>query len=182
MKNTFYFMMLLVGSMVFAACEKDDPVIPNEEELITTLTYTLTPQAGGDAVVFSFQSLEGNSPVIKNGTLSAHTIYEGEIKLLNEVAAPAEDITVEVEEEGDEHQFFFNSTVPEINVFYADMDVNDKPIGISNILTTEAAGAGKLTIILRHTPNKEAEGVAAGDVTNAGGETDIEVTFDVNVQ
>ena len=35
---------------------------------------------------------------------------------------------------------------------------------------------------LRHEPAKDASGVAAGDITNAGGETDIEVTFDVTVE
>ena len=34
-----------------------------------------------------------------------------------------------------------------------------------------------MTVILRHEPNKAGAGVSDGDITNAGGETDIEVTF-----
>jgi len=53
---------------------------------------------------------------------------------------------------------------------------------LANTLTTDAAGSGTITVILRHEPDKGASGVNDGDITNAGGETDIEVTFDVTVQ
>lgn len=42
----FFIAMVLTAIFFLTACEKDDPVIPNEEELITTLTYTLTPSGG----------------------------------------------------------------------------------------------------------------------------------------
>ena len=68
---------LLVG---FTSCkkEKDEPVVPNEEEVITTLTYTLTPTAGGTPVVFSFKDLDGdggNDPVIVSADLKENTEY-----------------------------------------------------------------------------------------------------------
>lgn len=181
MKNVHYMLVLLVVSLIFPGCEKDDPFIPNEEELITTLVYTLTPQNDGETVVFSFQSL-GDDPVIIEGALTANTVYDGAILLLNELESPIVDITKEVEEEGDEHQFFFIATIPGLTVAYADKDDDEKPIGISTTLSTGTAGVGNLTIVLRHMPDKSALGVAQGDMTNAGGETDIEVTFDVNVQ
>ena len=36
-------------------------------------------------------------------------------------------------------------------------------------------------MILKHEPNKSAAGVAGGDVTNAGGETDAEMEFPITV-
>ena len=36
--------------------------------------------------------------------------------------------------------------------------------------------------LLRHKPNKSGNGVQSGDITNAGGETDIVVTFELDVQ
>ena len=42
-------------------------------------------------------------------------------------------------------------------------------------------GNGTITVILRHEPDKDASGVSNGDITNAGGETDIEVVFNVEV-
>jgi hypothetical protein len=35
---------------------------------------------------------------------------------------------------------------------------------------------------LRHEPNKDALNVASGEITNAGGETDIEVSFPVTIK
>ena len=37
--------------------------------------------------------------------------------------------------------------------------------------------SASMTVILRHEPDKAGAGVSDGDITNAGGETDIEVTF-----
>jgi len=37
-------------------------------------------------------------------------------------------------------------------------------------------------VTLRHQPDKGAIGVSDGDITNAGGETDIEVLFDVIIE
>ena len=171
-----------------ASCEKEepeDPIIPNEEEVITTLTYTLTPVGAGDVVVFNFQDLDGdggNDPVLTEGTLAVNSVYTGALVLLNETETPAENITEEVEEEADEHQFFFTSTLSDLTIAYTDTDSDGNPVGITSELTTGAAGSGVMTIVLRHEPNKDAAGVAAGDISNAGGETDIEVDFTVNVE
>ncbi len=179
------FILIAFGMFFFNSCGDDDVVIPNEEELITTLRYTLSPTSGAP-IVFSFQDLDGdggNSPVISNGTLEANTTYNGTIELLNDAAAPAEDITVEVAEESNEHQLFYTTTASGLSIQYNDMDDNGKPLGLSTILTTGDVGEnGNLTITLRHKPNKSAEGVEAGIVDNAGGETDIEVTFQVTIE
>ena len=53
---TSKFSFLLIAGMIvfFTSCDKDpDPI--NEEELITTLVYTLTPRDGGDIVTLSFK-------------------------------------------------------------------------------------------------------------------------------
>ena len=51
------------------------------------------------------------------------------------------------------------------------------PVGLSFILSTLDASSGALTFTLRHEPNKPNSGL-----DNAGGETDMEVTFDVTVE
>ena len=93
-----------------------------------------------------------------------------------------EDIGEEVAEEDDEHQFFFSSTVAGVSVAYNDADGDGNPLGLANTVTTGAAGSGTLTVILRHEPDKNADGVSGGDISNAGGETDIEVAFPIEVQ
>jgi len=185
-KNVFIYLLISVMfTSVFTSCDKDDPEVPNEEELITTLVFTLTPSAGGTTVEFKFQDLDGdggNDPVITNGTLAANTTYTGAITLTNEQEDPAEDITEEVKEEALEHQFFFQTTVSGLSVSYNDKDSEGNPIGLSTNVTTTDTGTGTLTITLRHQPDKSATNVSSGDITNAGGETDISVTFDVLVE
>jgi hypothetical protein len=178
-------LLFVAASLVMTSCEKEDPVIPNEEEVITTLNYTLTAVGDAGIVTFSFQDLDGDgagAPTITGGDLVANTTYTGVLELLNETESPAEDITEEIEEEDDEHQFFFQSDIDGLSVAYNDEDEDGNPVGLSTTLTTADAGSGSLTIILRHEPLKSAANVSDGDITNADGETDIEVTFAVEVK
>ena len=177
--------LALALPVFFVSCDDDDPDIPNEEELITTVNYSLTPIGGGATVVLSFQDLDGdggNAATITGGTLSANETYSASLELLNESEAPVEDITLEIEEEDLDHQFFFQSTIADLNISYSDMDSSGNPIGLETTLTTGAAGSGTITVTLKHEPMKNAAGVSDGDITNAEGETDIEVTFPVDVQ
>lgn len=187
MKKIKLLSLLFIATAVFVSCSNnDDPEPVNEEEVITTLIATLTPQGGGTAITLQSQDLDGdgpNPPVITvSGNLAANTTYTGEMRVLNETETPAENITTEVEEEGLEHQFFFTPTNSIVTVAYTDMDTAGNPIGIAFTVTTTAAGTGDLTITLRHEPNKSAAGVSGGDITNAGGETDVEATFSLTVQ
>ena len=182
--------LIHVSFIAFAAVlscnDSDDPIIINEEEVITTVTATLTPVGGGTVITLQSRDLDGdgpNVPVITiSGNLAPNTTYSGAIEVLNETVTPAENITEEVEEEGDEHQFFFTPTNNVVTVAYADMDINGDPIGIEFTLTTTNASSGNLTVTLIHEPNKNAAGVSSGDITNAGGETDAEATFAIGVQ
>ena len=56
-------------------------------------------------------------------------------------------------------------------------------MGLEFTLTTAAtAMTGNLTITLRHEPSKNAVGVSDGDITNAGGETDVQAVFPIVIQ
>jgi hypothetical protein len=174
-----------VIAMTLTSCSNDDPEIINEEEVITTLEVTLIPQGGGTTVTLVSRDLDGdgpNAPVVSvSGALQANKTYAGSVKVLNETETPAENITLEVEEEGDEHQFFYTFSNSIATVAYTDQDKNGRPIGITFNLTTTSARIGNLTVTLRHEPNKTAAGVVAGNITNAGGETDVEATFNLTV-
>lgn len=178
----------MLSSLFFLACKKDepnDPVIPNEEEIITTLNYILTPMGGGSPVILTFRDLDGdggNPPSITHGILDTNTTYIGSIELLNELENPVGNITEEVEEESNDHQLFYQSTIPQLVIEYADSDLNNNPIGLATELRTENSSSGNITVTLRHKPDKSASGVSSGSITNAGGETDIEVTFKIDVQ
>ncbi len=188
-KNRLKTIFVLTLLITFFSCEKNDPIIPNQEELITTLIYTLSPVAGGDDVILKFQDIDGdggNAPTITADTLATNTTYNANIRLLNESENPAEEITDEINEEKEEHQFFFSKlsglSTLEINYHNDDVDANSNPVGLSTIVTTNDTSSGQLQITLRHLPNKTAANVSDGEITNAGGETDIEVDFNVVIE
>ncbi len=183
-KNYRTVLLVVLGAVFFTSCDKDDPEIPNGEELITTVTYTMTPSGGGTDVVMSFRDLDGDGgdePVIVGGTLAANTTYNGTLELLNEANDPTIDIAEEVSEEDIDHQFFFQTDITDLTVSYSDQDSQGNPLGISSTVVTGGTGSGQITIILRHEPNKSAAGVSDGMIDNAGGETDIEISFPVDV-
>lgn len=182
------FSIMMGAALLFTACDSDDntPPVVNEEELITTVVLTFTPQSGGNSLEFRFTDLDGtggDKPVISSDTLSDSTIYDVTVQFLNESESPAEDITAEVLAEAEEHQVFFivEAGLP-MGFDYMDTDADGNPLGLLNTFYTGAPGMGELQVILRHEPNKDAQGVDVGDIANAGGETDIEVTFDVVIQ
>ena len=184
MKTIKTILSLALISIFFVSCSSDDdtPDPVNEEELITTMTVTLTPQAGGGDITLQSQDLDGDGPnppvVTVSGPLSANTTYSGTVVLLNETENPAEDITQEVAEEDEEHQFFYLVSGAISGVTYTDQDGNGNPVGITFELTTGDAGTATLNVTLRHEPKKPNDGTLA----DAGGETDITQTFTVTVQ
>jgi hypothetical protein len=184
MKNLFF---LLISILVLAGCKKDeDPPITtpppvNEEEVITSAVLTFTNQANMEVVIWSVSDPDadgGNAPILTVSPLDANAVYVLDLKFLNETVNPIEDISEEIEEEGAEHQIFYQmSSSLNISIDYVDVDLNGQPIGLNCIVTTGDAGNGNLTVSLIHEPEKDAAGVSTGDITNAGGETDFEVTF-----
>ena len=189
MSNLRIFATVIFTTVLFVSCSNDEDITPepvNEEEVITTMNVTLVPEGGGTAVVLSFQDLDGDgedAPVINTGDLAAGVTYNGRIELLNETEIPAEDITEEVEEEGLEHQFFFTvGTGLDVTTAYSDkegtgVDSEGNSLGIEFTLTAGAVSSGTLTFTLRHEPNKPNTGLSDAD-----GETDIEVAFDIEVK
>lgn len=167
-------------------CEDENTPEPvNEEELITTVILTWTDGSGGVATM-TYEDLDGTGPdvpVVSADPLTANTTYTVAASFLNNAEDPAEDITIEIKDEDDEHQvFFLIDQGLNLSFTYSDMDDNQNPIGLLNDFTTGDASQGNLNVVLRHEPNKSAAGVSDGDITNAGGETDISIDFDVVIQ
>ena len=186
MKNSKIIAVALLSVLSFSSCSNDaDPIAVNEEEVITTVTTTLT--AGSQTITLTSRDLDGDGPnapvVTASGDLTVNTTYTGTVTFLNEIASPVEDITLEIKEEGVEHQLFFQAPAAIGAFTYTDADGNGKPIGLTFTLKTgTAAVTGNIVVILRHEPIKNAEGVASGNITNAGGATDAQITYAVQVK
>ncbi len=176
---------ILATLLTFGSCKKDDHN-HSEGEVITTLKLTFKEKTTGVAQTFSFADKDGvggANPTQDAIVLPDGANYELTLQVLDESGAAAKDITPEVIAEGEAHQFFFtNSAVGAlVNVKYEDKDAKGNPIGQRNTVSTIRAGKGKFRVSLRHEPNKSAAGVKDGQMTNAGGETDIEADFDISV-
>lgn len=180
------YMAIFTAVLAFSACKKDDddiitPPPVNEEEVITKLQLTFTDNVSGETFVWVQSDPDGDGgddPVQSVDTLPANGSFTMEVRLFNETENPVEEMTSEIEEEDEEHQFFFElNSGAFMNIQYNDADGNGNPIGLSNNATTGEAENVQLTVTLRHEPDKSADGVSDGNIGNAGGETDLEVTF-----
>ena len=193
---------ILMGMLILVGCGSD-PEKEDTPELITKATLTFTPQGGGSVIEVTATDPDGEGvqDLRADGAINLQKgkTYILAIKLINGLAAatsPEYDITEEVREEGDEHMFFFAWTN---NLFSnptgngnidnrADAvnysggsdatDANGLPLGLTTTWTTGASSAdGTFRILLKHQPGTKS---AASD-SNVG-ETDLDITFLLNVQ
>lgn len=167
------------------SCEEETPGPSNELKTITTVSYILTPNGGGEDVLISFEDLDGEGGNPENFViepLSANTSYTGSIQFLNKRVSPAQDITAEIEEKDEDYQIFYKVSGANTTISYDDIDDDGNPIGLTTRLTTADAGSLNLEVTLRQKPDKSAQGVADGDISNAGGETNITVNYSVPIQ
>jgi len=182
-KKTFPLLLIV---LVLQACKKDDPppFTPPpvfEHGVITSVLLTFSDTESSDEYTWFYSDPDGDggaAPIVTADTLPANKSFTVQIKLFNETEDPVLDVTPEILDEADDHQFFFlveNNL--ELTMAYDDADSNGFPVGLSNTAQTGAPGSGSVTVILKHFPDKTGEGVAGGDITNAGGGTDAEVTF-----
>jgi hypothetical protein len=208
MKTTITTVALLAMlASTFTACKKDkkedptpqQPAPPvNEAELITTMKITLHDTTTHTNATYVFSDLDGpgGNPATFGGTnqsdsvinITANHVYEATILLLDQTKSPADTISNEVEEEGADHMFFFNSIAPTgtpyntylsgsmTNIKYLDLDANNRGIGLSTLWTAPSMMMPKspLSIELKHQPSVK-------DGSYAPGETDIQVGFKLKV-
>ena len=188
--------------LLATACGSDIVDGGNENEVITTVTLTFTPQAGGTPTVFEFHDPDGDGgdPAIVDAIEVAVGSYDVAVGFENRLVDPPENISDEVFDESDEHQIFWTGSAVQgpasdtanaaLTHAYDDLDRNGLPVGLENSITA-VVGTGELTITLRHvppineTPTKTATSaseVSAGGFTAIGGTSDAQVTFPVDVQ
>jgi hypothetical protein len=185
MNTMKYAWLLLFAASAATACKKDEdaPSMPepvNENEVITTMRITFDDQGGGPDKVWQFRDADGDggSPaVITADTLMPNAAYHASLLLLNESVSPVDTSSNEVLDENTLHQFFYQVSGVNVSFAYADTDDHGQPVGLATTATTTTPSNGTVRVTLRHEPDKSGANVAAGDITNAGGSTDIEVTF-----
>lgn len=189
--KVYSILAVIALTIVMVGCSKDEdvpePVVagggsatpPNEEELITSAILSFVDTAGVQpSVQYAFRDPDGdggNAPTQQDTIrLVANTYYSATIQLLNESVSPAEDITLEVAQEDDEHLFCYAPSNTNVAITRTDSD-GTYEVGITTLWSTGAIASGETTVTLKHQP-----GVKDGTCTP--GDTDVEITFITEVQ
>ncbi len=200
MKNIFklnYLLFAVLTLFVFTACEEDEAVPEEEEEMevITDVTLIFTPDAG-DVVTATAQDPDGEGVldlVVKDEIkLQSGTSYTLTFDIMNNLETPGEDIGDEIAEEDDEHQFFFawtegafsnpsgNGNIDNASdpVNYNDSDGNGNPFGLNTSWTAgNPTTAASFTVRLQHQPDVKTATSGAND-----GDTDFELQFRLTIE
>jgi hypothetical protein len=165
---------------VVAGCKKDKDD-DNEEELITTVTLGFQEVGTTTVRTFTFRDLDGPGgaapSLFEPIVLAPGKTYDMAVLLLNETETPPEDITEEVEEEADDHQFYFVPSGVNVSISNLNTDADGLPLGTTSRWTTTTASVGTVKIVLKHKPGIK----AAGDPITKG-DTDIELDWTTRVQ
>lgn len=199
LKTSLTGLLLIAAAVFFSGCSDDDPKKEDTPELITKATLTFTPAGGGSAIVVTATDPDGEGvqdmAPDDEIDLAANTEYVLTLQLINGLAEPSDeayDVTAEVSEERDEHMFFFawtnnlfsnpagngNVDTRSDAVNYDDEDSNGLPLGLTTTWTsTDATASGTFNIMLKHQPDLK----SATSDSNTG-ETDLDLTFTINVQ
>jgi hypothetical protein len=190
-KASLYFLALLAFG--FASCESEDPEKENEGEVITDVTLKFQELNGSNALVgeiLSFKASDpqgievGKTPTVQSISLTKGKNYQMTIEVTNSIEG--EDITQEILEEAEEHQFFFLGQVFDSSFFsiqYA--DAGGIALGVKTNVTVSASTGtnnSSMRVVLRHDLDKNFPGVRNPNFANfvqAGGETDLDITFPV---
>jgi hypothetical protein len=194
----------IFAPLAFAGCPAVDDIDDggNDNEVITRVALTFSPNGGGADVIAAFADPENDgNPTIDPITLTNGTTYTLTLSFENQLADPVEDITAEVADESDEHQVFVYGSAVEgpatganpahiVTHAYADQDSAGLPIGLENTVVAVTAGDGELKVMLRHMPPEDDIAVKAADIAAAfatdgdaiGGSVDVDVTFPLAVE
>jgi hypothetical protein len=195
MKNLRKVSLYLVALLAFgfASCESEDPEKENDGEVITDVTLKFQELNASNALVGSVLSFKasdpqgievGKTPTIQSISLAKGKKYQMTIEVTN--AIKGEDITQEILTEAAAHQFFFLGQVFDSSFFsiqYA--DAGGVALGLKTIVTVSSSTGtnnSNMRVVLRHDLNKNFPGASSPTFANfaqAGGETDLDLTFPV---
>ena len=166
--------------LLLSSCDsvRPDDLVAGEEELITRVILTFTSETHTVTAEAHDHSGDGTEFEIDPIVLQRGKVYSGSIELLDDPNQV--DITEEVAEEGDEHQFFYTfggGVADQITLTVTDRDSNQLPIGLTFELDVHsgATATGTLNVVLSHFDEEPKNGVDRSD------ETDMNVTFPVTL-
>lgn len=181
------YLPILMTAILFIACKKDGDIHPTDDnELITRVELKFTDVTAKTTLTYTFQDKDGDPKTAPEKfdkiVLNKGVTYSVSVGVYDDTKSPVMDITQEINEEADVHLFVYKATPASLlTTTILDKDKNGLPIGLSSsVLTQSTAGSGKLNLLLKHQP--ELNGVRVKTGQEAGGSTDIDLLFDVEIK
>ena len=192
-KNNYLFTFGLVLLSLLISCSDDEvPEAENVEEAIDQVTLTFSADGAANLV---FKAIDPDVAGWANVEydeieLKSNTEYTLDIKL--EYTVENENITEEIEEEADEHIFFFSFTDGmftspsgdgnvdnrEHPINYEDKDSNGFPLGLKTTWETGDAMADMtFNVMLKHQPDNQKTNTSDSKI----GSSDIDLTWNISI-
>lgn len=183
MKPIHSFFAIAVFGTMLTSCSKDDVAEENSNELITTIELKVTERGTSNTQSFNFEDIDGpggQAPEIDEILLAPNKTYDVEIEVYDESKNPPVAIHEEIEEEADDHRFYFEPSNANLTINGFDNDGAGKPLGLNSVWTTTTAAQGNVKITLRHYENGGKE--TSDPVNSTKSSTDAEVSFVFRIQ
>ena len=168
--------ILFLAFIFTISCSKDDPDAVNEQEFISNVLMTID-SADGTSQTVDWDLSEMNSQTIN---LKVNTDHNVGIRFINSSDPnDIEDVTLEVIEEADEHQVFFEFADISVNVTSASNDTKDGSRGVllNSVWNASSTGTGLVRVYLIHQPTNFNATTREG----MGGFNDVAIDIPVSI-
>lgn len=196
MKKVFFYASLALLFVTTSCSDNDEPAVVNEEEVITKVTIQVTNLSDNSTSIYTFgveahdhsddddhadddDHTDGDHMEIE---LASNSSYLFEFKVLNDTDPNnVENVTLEVIDEADSHQVFYEILDSSITIEAADddtFDSNSNPVMLKTIWTTTTATVADVEAFLLHEPTSKT-GTTRDDF---GGSADVEIDFEAHVE
>ncbi len=179
MKNIFkktYLLYLPLIVLLINSCSKDDPDGINEQEFISNVVINVTSPEG------TLQSIDWDLSETNTETinLKVNSNYNVGISFENRSdPTEIEDVTLEIIDEADEHQVFFEFADVSIDVTSASDDTKDGSRGVllKSVWNASSTGSGVVRVYLIHQPTN----FNATNREGFGGFNDVAIDIPVTI-
>ena len=154
MKNIqilFKIKFIVLAMILIHSCSKDDPAEINQQEYISNVIMEIQSSDGSSQTI----DLDVSEQNTESINLIANNDYTVEISFLNSSDPnDIENVTLEVIEEADEHQVFYDFADVSVNVSSAsdDIKVGSRGVLIKSIWNASSTGSGISRVYLIHQP------------------------------
>ena len=201
LKNIYTNTLLIISAFLLViSCDKGEPVVVHEHEVFTRVVLEVKKDGETNFKKYTFEveghddhgdddhgdDDHGNDDHGDEHTeveLDTNSTYHVGIFFYNDSDPDnIEDVTLEVIEEADAHQVFYEMTeIPGFSIAAASDDTKDSngnPLFLKTSWTTASETSGDVMAYLIHEPTSKTGSTRA----DFGGATDVEIEFEVHVE